>query len=92
MTTDEVEHMPDSDSIVFIRGQFPFYTKKYKIEKDKNYKYLGSDGDNPNNFYYEDLIEKNNSPQEKIKIEDISFDLEDIENLEYELSYELDEI
>ena len=92
MTTDEVERMPDDDSIVFIRGQAPFYTKKYKIEKDKNYKYLGSDGDNPNNFYYEDLIEKNNSTQEKIKIEDISFDLEDIENLEYELSYELDEI
>ncbi|MGM8299624.1 VirD4-like conjugal transfer protein, CD1115 family [Clostridium perfringens] len=89
MTADEVESMPDDDSIVFIRGMRPFYTKKYKIEKDKNYKKLGSDGDNPNNFYYKDLVtsleKKEKANKEDLSLENINFTYENINNLMIEI-------
>lgn len=91
MTVDEVETMPDTDSIVFVRGMRPFYSKKFKIEKDKNYKKLGSDGENPNNFYYEDLLkyrnirEKLNKENKEINIDSIKFTYENINNLIVEI-------
>ncbi|WP_283684943.1 VirD4-like conjugal transfer protein, CD1115 family (plasmid) [Clostridium perfringens] len=89
MTTDDVETMPDEDSIVFIRGMRPFKTKKYKIEKDKKYKKLGSDGDNPNNFYYKDLVayleKKEKANKEDLSLENINFSYENINNLMIEI-------
>ena len=37
MTPDEIAAMPDSDCILLVRGLHPFYSKKYVLEKHKNY-------------------------------------------------------
>jgi type IV secretion system protein VirD4 len=40
MAPDELGRMDNQDSIVIIRGFKPFFTKKFKIERHPNYKYL----------------------------------------------------
>ena len=40
MTADEVGAMPDSDCILLVRGLHPFYSKKFVIEKHKNYCFI----------------------------------------------------
>lgn len=49
MTPDEVSCMPDTDCIVFVRGQQPFYGPKYDYVKHKNYHCTG-DADPKNEF------------------------------------------
>jgi type IV secretion system protein VirD4 len=45
MKPDELGRMPDSDCILQIRGLNPFYSKKFKLESHKNYKYLYDSSD-----------------------------------------------
>lgn len=45
MTPDELRVMDNNDCIVLIRGEFPFYTKKYQLEKHPNYKRTGDYSD-----------------------------------------------
>ena len=37
MTVDELKVMKDDECILFVRGIFPFFSKKYKIERHANY-------------------------------------------------------
>lgn len=41
MTTDELNVMDNDNCIVFIRGLYPFFSKKYVLEKHPNYKQTG---------------------------------------------------
>lgn len=41
MTTDELNVMDNDNCIVFIRGLYPFFTKKYELERHPNYKRTG---------------------------------------------------
>lgn len=49
MTADEVGAMPDSDCILLVRGLRPFYSKKFVIEKHKNYCFI--EDSNKSNAY-----------------------------------------
>jgi type IV secretion system protein VirD4 len=49
MTVDELKVMKDEDCILFVRGLYPFFSKKFKIEKHNNYKYL-EDSDRKNAY------------------------------------------
>ena len=49
MTADEVGAMPDSDCILLVRGLHPFYSKKFVIEKHKNYCFI--EDSNKSNAY-----------------------------------------
>ncbi|WP_154662918.1 VirD4-like conjugal transfer protein, CD1115 family [Ruminococcus albus] len=47
MTVDELKTMKDNECILFVRGIFPFFCNKFKIEKHPNYKLLEDfNGDN----------------------------------------------
>lgn len=41
MTIDEMGVMKDDECLLFVRGNAPFFSKKFVIEKHKNYKKLG---------------------------------------------------
>lgn len=41
MTTDELNVMDNDNCIVFIRGLYPFFSRKYELEKHPNYKRTG---------------------------------------------------
>lgn len=63
MTTDELNNMPQENSIVFISGYYPFFGLKYQTKNHKLYNLLGYDNiDNPNNTYavkeYEELAQQ----------------------------------
>ena len=45
MKPDELGRMPDSDCILHIRGLDPYYSKKFKLDSHKNYKYLYDSSD-----------------------------------------------
>ena len=45
MKPDELGRMPNSDCVLLIRGLNPFYSKKFKLESHKNYKYLYDSSD-----------------------------------------------
>ncbi|MCH5348702.1 MAG: type IV secretory system conjugative DNA transfer family protein [Oscillospiraceae bacterium] len=49
MTVDELKILKDNECILFVRGSYPFFCDKYKIERHPNYKLL-EDFD-PNNAY-----------------------------------------
>ena len=49
MTVDELKILKDNECILFVRGIYPFFCDKYKIERHPNYKLL-EDSD-PNNAY-----------------------------------------
>ena len=49
MTVDELKILKDNECILFVRGIYPFFCDKYKIERHPNYKLL-EDFD-PNNAY-----------------------------------------
>jgi type IV secretion system protein VirD4 len=49
MTVDELKVMKDKDCILFVRGIYPFFCNKYKIERHLNYKLL--EDSNKNNAY-----------------------------------------
>jgi len=87
LTAREVEEIKDNDCILFIRAMSPFYSKKFRIERHKKYKELGSEnGNDPNNFYFKDIKKK--IKLEKFNTEKLSLDLNEIKELEYELEYE----
>lgn len=71
LTIDEMGIMPDDECILFVRGCVPFYCKKYKIERHKNYKKL-EDYD-PKYAYgaenFDTLPANEISPQEERKLE-----------------------
>lgn len=79
MTSDEISRMPTDMCICLVRGMYPFYSKKYIIDRHKNYKYL-SDA-NPDQVYDishirtkdadTELIEKNDNLNEVIESVDV---------------------
>lgn len=42
---DEIGRLPDSDCLLLVRGVNPFYSKKFRLESHKNYKYLYDSSD-----------------------------------------------
>jgi len=50
MLPDELERLPDEDCILIIRGTYPFYSKKYDVQKHKNAKYLN---DYNGNYFFD---------------------------------------
>lgn len=68
-TTDEIATMDRSECILQISGLRPFKSKKYNIEKHKNYKYL-YDYDKSNRFLYvPQLLSDGEEPsQELLKV------------------------
>lgn len=52
-TSDEIGRMPNEDCIIFVRGMYPYYSKKYKTQKHKMYKEVCQDLENESapNFY-----------------------------------------
>lgn len=57
MTPDEVAKMKDSDCILFIRGNKPYFSKKFVIENHKRYKEL-SDFSAKNSYDFRDNFNK----------------------------------
>lgn len=57
MTPDEVAKMKDSDCILFIRGNKPYFSKKFVIENHKRYKEL-SDFSAKNSYDFRDKFNK----------------------------------
>lgn len=53
MTADELAVMDNKNCILFIRGEYPFFTEKYPYTKHPNYKYTGDASDK----YYFDVKE-----------------------------------
>ena len=49
MTVDELKTMKDNECILFVRGIYPFFCNKYKIERHPNYKLL--EDSNEDNAY-----------------------------------------
>ena len=56
MAPDEISRMDNRDCILFIRGMYPFYGKKYSYTGHPNYKYTG-DAD-PGNIYHYRTLER----------------------------------
>jgi type IV secretion system protein VirD4 len=54
MTIDELKTMKDNECILFVRGIFPFFCNKFKIEKHPNYKLL-EDFDEKNAYLISDV-------------------------------------
>jgi type IV secretion system protein VirD4 len=72
MTTSELTTMSDDNCIVMIKGQNPFYCRKYMLETHPNYRFLADS--NPDNFYdveilktktYEEFQEENLKKQQE---------------------------
>lgn len=41
MTSDELATMDNENCVLFVRGEYPFFSKKYKLERHPNYKKSG---------------------------------------------------
>ena len=54
MTIDELKTMKDNECILFVRGMFPFFCNKFKIERHPNYKLL-EDFDDKNAYLIGDV-------------------------------------
>ena len=54
MTVDELKVMNDNECILFVRGIYPFFCNKYKIEKHLNYKLL-EDSNKENAYLISDV-------------------------------------
>ncbi|WP_010233474.1 VirD4-like conjugal transfer protein, CD1115 family [Clostridium arbusti] len=88
MTADELSRMNDRNCIALIRGSYPFFSEKYNIKKHKNYNLLGSDGENSNNLYFEELIEdknKSDNSEQSEKMSDYKEVLNEKEEIEREI-------
>ncbi len=57
MTTDELKVMKDDKCILFVKGIYPFFCDKFKIEKHTNYKLL-EDSDKANAFDVSRIVTK----------------------------------
>ena len=72
MSPDEISRMDNQNCILFIRGLFPFFCKKYDYPKHKNYKYTGDAKDeylydyrHPERFAVEETKPKRRKPARK---------------------------
>ena len=54
MTIDELKTMNDNECILFVRGIFPFFCNKFRIERHPNYKLL-EDFNNENAYFIGDI-------------------------------------
>ena len=54
MTVDELKTMKDNECILFVRGIFPFFCNKFKIERHPNYRLL-EDFDDKNAYLIGDV-------------------------------------
>lgn len=54
MTVDELKVMKDNECILFVRGIYPFFCNKYRIERHPNYKLL-EDYDGRNAYLIKDI-------------------------------------
>ena len=54
MTVDELKTMKDNECILFVRGIYPFFCNKYKIERHPNYKLL-EDSNEKNAYLISDI-------------------------------------
>ena len=54
MTVDELKTMKDNECILFVRGIYPFFCNKYKIERHPNYGLL-EDADKENAYHISDV-------------------------------------
>ena len=54
MTVDELKTMKDNECILFVRGIYPFFCNKYKIERHPNYKLL-EDSNEENAYLISDI-------------------------------------
>lgn len=54
MTVDELKVMKDNECILFVRGIYPFFCNKYRIERHPNYKLL-EDYDSQNAYLIKDI-------------------------------------
>ena len=93
MTPDEIAILPDDKCILMVRGMRPFYSDKFKLQKHPKYKNMGVDGKNIYDFRkirtygYEE--NESNDDNYKFVAKDLAFD--DVDNLEYEYEWELDD-
>lgn len=91
MTIDELKVMKDDNCILFVRGMYPFFSKKYKIENHDNYKSL-EDYDKNNafdvsyiqtlEFSYDESDEDNvkESAEDKVSLQDLKDDVQKSES------------
>ena len=56
MQPDELGRMDNKNCIIFIRGEKPFFSKKYKYERHPNYKYT-EDADKKRKFDVRDVVQ-----------------------------------
>ena len=54
MTVDELKTMKDNECILFVRGIYPFFCNKYKIERHPNYRLL-EDSNEDNAYLISDI-------------------------------------
>ena len=66
MTFDQIRQMPDSDCILLIRGEKPFYGKKYEYMDHPNYKLTGDA--NPDNNYDNKFDNRKNKEEEQDQV------------------------
>lgn len=89
MTPDEVAKMKDSDCILFIRGNKPYFSKKFVIENHKRYKEL-SDFSAKNSYDFRDKFNKTkdesdvDNKNEIIENKKIDLEKKDIEEFKQE--------
>lgn len=85
LTADEIQKMPDDESIVLIRSCNPMYTKKYHLEKHSRYKELGDikDYNNKNNASICEFLNNSNKKDLRPSLKEIlNRELYDERNIE----------
>ena len=72
LTADEIAVMDNNNCILFIRGQYPFFTVKYNYPRHPNYHMTGDANDknqfNPKRIITGKLLRKRNENAEKAKM------------------------
>ena len=73
MTVDELKVMKDNECILFVRGLYPFYCEKYKIEEHPNYVLL-EDSNKENAYLLKDIqtVKSASDTDENIQKEDLT--------------------
>lgn len=80
MTPNEVGEMPDSDCVLLVRGLHPFYSKKFRLERHKNYKEL-DDFDSNNGYDISNLKTEVMPKSGLLNMDDEDLDLEENDEL-----------
>ena len=90
MTFDQIRQMPDSDCILLIRGEKPFYGKKYEYTEHPNYKLTG-DADPDNN--YDNRLDNRDSTEEQDQVKMVKEKKKMVEAAKDKLaSYDYDQV